>query len=669
MMSWWCAWAWAADVDIERIRLMLDRGAPDAARSALVDLLGTQMAVEPEAVDVYLDALAATGLGHQADSVAALVGTNPWDAALNRSLDAADDAARATFARSLAETFPTRPDLLWPLFDGAVPGPDVARERKRAVRDAIASIGPSVRRNDTVRLYRARRLLLAAGEPVQVVDAALTSLGEPAPPDATLWTAAAISEAAGQVAKATGEALPDAPPEPLLAIVRRAADLRVRARFVDGASRLWAALRQRVDSAEAATAHASVLLDQERLTEALQAANDAVRLAVLPTSIDVAAINATRRAGELVDALAMRAHVRKSLGHWDAARVDLHIATMLADEPVDTQLAEQLDRGLVPQIGLLKKSLEKRGGAPIDNLVADAKGAVAAGDRDAVERLVAAAILWSASLGARGDLLALQVGNAVVLRAQAAEQAGDPVAALVDWSTAVWLPLQGKPIEWSVRRARALEAAGLHDAAFEAWAEARASGAEVDDGVLVANWRGLGDWQAAADRPAEVVAEATTTVTPVLNWQAVTPRARTSRALDRSQADVSWQVETPQGTVSSTSLRGRVVVLTFWSADCGTCLAALPQMATAVRDLRSQGRDAVLVAVSVDDDPAIFEAAARLGERWGTLARDPELAHRVGVQTLPTTWIIDRNGAARYRTESWVGRDSFERLLERTATE
>ncbi len=659
----------AADIDVERAHLALDRGAPDVARNYLVDLLAQQLAPDPEAVDLYLDALVAVGLGHQADSVTALVGTTPFMADAERLLAATDDAGRATFAHVLAERHPKRPDLLWPLFDGPVPGPEVDKERKRAIRAAFASAAKAEKIGDAVWLYRIRRLLIAANVDCFEMDDALVRLGEAKPPASHHWSAIAISDAATALAQGTGETLPSAPPDALLAIVRRAADLRTKARFVDGAARLWSALREETDSAKAATAHSLILLDLERLTEAATAADIAIRLSVLPTANDVAVVNVAQRSSDLIEALSARAHVRKSLGDWESARVDLHLASALAGELIDTQLAEQLDRGLVPNIAILKKELAARKGAPIELLIGDAEVALAKSDRAGVNRAVSSALLLSASLGSMSELTSIQVAHAVAFRAAAAERTGDAISALVDWSLGVWMPVTKPPLEWAVSRARALEASGSKDAAFEAWSTVRAQGGIVDDSVLAADWMGLGDWRAAADRPVVVVDADSPAVTPVLDWMGVAARKDLSRAVEKGKAGPSWRVTTPHGTLDATSMRGRVVVLSFWSSSCGTCLAALPEMGSAVRALRETGRDAVLVGVSLDTDQVAFDEIARLGNRWGVLARDPELAAEIGVGRLPTTWVIDRNGIARYRLETWVGRDAFSRLLERAATD
>ena len=144
--------------------------------------------------------------------------------------------------------------------------------------------------------------------------------------------------------------------------------------------------------------------------------------------------------------------------------------------------------------------------------------------------------------------------------------------------------------------------------------------------------------------------------------RSVAPRGSTP-SVKVGQAVPPWSVHTATGTLSSASLEGRVVVLSFWSADCTTCLDQLPTLATLTKGLRRSGRDVVLVAVSTDTDDGPYQDVFRLGQRWGELARAPELAESFGVRRVPSTWVIDRTGVATYFVDYRVSADELERVI------
>ena len=101
------------------------------------------------------------------------------------------------------------------------------------------------------------------------------------------------------------------------------------------------------------------------------------------------------------------------------------------------------------------------------------------------------------------------------------------------------------------------------------------------------------------------------------------------------------------GTVSLGSYRGKVVYLDFWASWCAPCQAALP----ALEELRKEfpADQFAVIAVNVDQDP---EKALRLLEKHKIgypSASDPEgkLPDAFGLKTMPTSYLIDRQGVVR----------------------
>ena len=109
---------------------------------------------------------------------------------------------------------------------------------------------------------------------------------------------------------------------------------------------------------------------------------------------------------------------------------------------------------------------------------------------------------------------------------------------------------------------------------------------------------------------------------------------------------------------------GKVVLVDFWASWCAPCKASFPMMARLHRDFASRGF--VVAAIGVDEKPAAAAAFARkLAPPFATLHdRDQRLVKQVVVPTMPTSYLVGRDGRVRYVHSGFHG-DVTERELRK----
>jgi peroxiredoxin len=129
------------------------------------------------------------------------------------------------------------------------------------------------------------------------------------------------------------------------------------------------------------------------------------------------------------------------------------------------------------------------------------------------------------------------------------------------------------------------------------------------------------------------------------NAHAAQERAESSRkpAPNFSLKDASGQ------NVSLSDYRGKVVLLNFWATWCGPCQLEIPWFEQFQQQYRSQGFE--VLGVSMDDDgwqavkPYITEH--KINYRV-VLGNDSVAQLYGGLDALPTTYILDRDGRIAY---------------------
>lgn len=116
------------------------------------------------------------------------------------------------------------------------------------------------------------------------------------------------------------------------------------------------------------------------------------------------------------------------------------------------------------------------------------------------------------------------------------------------------------------------------------------------------------------------------------------------------------------------STPGQVLLVDFWASWCAPCKASFPMMARLHRDFAPQGL--VIAAIGIDEKAAAAAAfVKKLAPVFPTLHdRNQALVKQVVVPTMPTSYLVGRDGRVRFIHQGFHG-DRTEAELRRQLTE
>jgi len=109
-------------------------------------------------------------------------------------------------------------------------------------------------------------------------------------------------------------------------------------------------------------------------------------------------------------------------------------------------------------------------------------------------------------------------------------------------------------------------------------------------------------------------------------------------------------------------LRGKVVLIDFWATWCGPCKAEIPHL----KEMSAEYGDDGLVVLGVSLDQGGFRVLTPFVERSGinypvVLGGQKVASDYGGIQSIPTKFLIDRDGLVRKR---YVGMQPVELLVK-----
>ena len=99
--------------------------------------------------------------------------------------------------------------------------------------------------------------------------------------------------------------------------------------------------------------------------------------------------------------------------------------------------------------------------------------------------------------------------------------------------------------------------------------------------------------------------------------------------------------------VDVSKLQGKVVLIDFWATWCGPCVAELPNVLKAYKELHPKGFE--IVGISLDGEKAELEAFVKeKGMEWPQYfdgkGWQNEIATKYGIQSIPAMWLLNKKG-------------------------
>jgi thiol-disulfide isomerase/thioredoxin len=116
--------------------------------------------------------------------------------------------------------------------------------------------------------------------------------------------------------------------------------------------------------------------------------------------------------------------------------------------------------------------------------------------------------------------------------------------------------------------------------------------------------------------------------------------------------------------VELSKLNGKLVVVNFWATWCGPCRAEIPGMLDVYEKYRGKGLEIVGISVDQDGWDVITPFVKKLNITYPVVLGNGEVTDAYGgIDAIPTTFFVDRNGRVLQRHVGYMSKDDFEKAV------
>ena len=117
---------------------------------------------------------------------------------------------------------------------------------------------------------------------------------------------------------------------------------------------------------------------------------------------------------------------------------------------------------------------------------------------------------------------------------------------------------------------------------------------------------------------------------------------------------------------SLSDFKGKVIILDFWATWCPPCKAEIPHFIELYKEYRNQGLEIIGVALDWNAQRVVAPFVQERGINYTVLLGKKDVTDLYGgIMSIPTTFIIDRNGGIRKRYIGYKDKEIFEKEIKK----
>jgi peroxiredoxin len=133
---------------------------------------------------------------------------------------------------------------------------------------------------------------------------------------------------------------------------------------------------------------------------------------------------------------------------------------------------------------------------------------------------------------------------------------------------------------------------------------------------------------------------------------------------DKAAPDFSLKDVLQGKEYSLSQLKGKVVVINFFTFFCGPCRDEMPDLNKINNEMKGRGLQTLGIALSSDPTQIRF-LVKQLGLEYPVLIGNDKVSEAYGsISVVPTTIIVDKQGNVAQRIEGTRKKETFKKLIE-----